>query len=51
MIYKIINRNTPTEKNKLSVICPNLVIDTLSLSVYTHEAFIILYCYLNCGLT
>ena len=33
------------------VICSSLVAYTLSLYVYIHEAFIILSCYLNCGLT
>ena len=36
---------------KLLVICSNPVAYTLSLYVYIHEAFIILSCYLNCGLT
>ena len=35
----------------LLVICSSLVAYTLSLYVYIHEAFIILSCYLNCGLT
>ena len=33
------------------VICSSPVAYTLSLYVYIHEAFIILSCYLNCGLT
>ena len=36
---------------RLLVICSSLVAYTLSLYVYIHEAFIILSCYLNCGLT
>ena len=35
----------------LLVICSSLVAYTLSLYVYIHEVFIILSCYLNCGLT
>ena len=35
----------------LLVICSSPVAYTLSLYVYIHEAFIILSCYLNCGLT
>ena len=33
------------------VICCSPMAYTLSLYVYIHEAFIILSCYLNCGLT
>ena len=33
------------------VICSSPVAYTFSLYVYIHEAFIILSCYLNCGLT
>ena len=33
------------------VICSSPVAYTLSLYIYIHEAFIILSCYLNCGLT
>ena len=36
---------------RLLVICSSPVAYTLSLYVYIHEAFIILSCYLNCGLT
>ena len=36
---------------RLLVICSIPVAYTLSLYVYIHEAFIILSCYLNCGLT
>ena len=35
----------------LLVICSSPVVYTLSLYVYIHEAFVILSCYLNCGLT
>ena len=35
----------------LLVICSSPVAYTLSLYVYIHKAFIILSCYLNCGLT
>ena len=36
---------------RVLVICSSPVAYTLSLYVYIHEAFIILSCYLNCGLT
>ena len=38
-------------KDYMLVICSSPVAYTLSLYVYMHEAFIILSCYLNCGLT
>ena len=38
-------------RRKVLMICSSPVAYTLSLYVYIHETFIILSCYLNCGLT